>query len=56
MIQYKRIDISKGIDFNKTSKSLECIFAIIGILKTLGLNISHMFVMDVIIFQWLFKI
>ena len=25
MIQYKRIDISEGINFNKMSKSLECI-------------------------------
>ena len=25
MIQYERIDITEGIDFNKTSKSLECI-------------------------------
>ena len=25
MIQFERIDISEGIDFNKTSKSLECI-------------------------------
>ena len=24
MIQYERIDISEGIDFNKTSKSVEC--------------------------------
>ena len=24
MIQYKTIDVSKEIDFNKTSKSLEC--------------------------------
>ena len=24
MIQYKRIDISEGIDFNKINKSLEC--------------------------------
>ena len=24
MVQYERIDISEGIDFNKASKSLEC--------------------------------
>ena len=46
MLQYERIDISEGIDFDKSNKSV-----IIGISKILDLNINHMFVMDVMIFQ-----
>ena len=49
MSQYERIDISEGIDFNKSNKSLKCMICHIGILKTLDLNINHMFVMDVMI-------
>ena len=49
MIQYERIDISKEIDFYKTSRSVESMFVIIGILKTLDENISLIFVMDFMI-------
>ena len=34
MLQYERIDISEGIDFDKTKKSVECMICIISILKT----------------------
>ena len=39
MIQYERIDASEGIDLT------------IGILKTLVINMNHMFVMDVMNYQ-----
>ena len=52
MLQYERIDASKGIGANKSSRSKECV--IFGILKTLVLSLNHMFVMDVMIYQrWL---
>ena len=47
MLQYERIDVSEGIDINKTSESKERIFVIIGILKTLALNFNHIVVMVV---------
>ena len=51
MLQYERNDISGGIGFGKTNKSAECMIVIIGILKTLVLNINYIFVVDVMIFQ-----
>ena len=36
MIQYERIDITEGIDFNKTSKSLECIICHYWYFKDVG--------------------
>ena len=50
MISDERIDKSEGINFNKEE------FVIITILKTLDLNINPMFVMDVMILVWLYKI
>ena len=47
MLQYERIDVSEGIDLNKSDKSKECI----GVLKTLVINMNHKFVMDVMIYQ-----
>ena len=47
MLEYERIDISEGIDANKTNLSKEC--DIIGILKILVLNMSLIFVMVVMI-------
>ena len=44
-----RIDISEGIDFNKTTNSRECMICYYWYLKTLDLNISLMFVIDVMI-------
>ena len=43
MLRYERIDISGGINFDKTNESVE--FFIIGISKILDLNINEMFVM-----------
>ena len=48
MLQYERIDISEGIDFDKSNKSKECMIYTIYII--------HMFVINVMIYQWLFKI
>ena len=54
MLQYKKIDVSEGIDTNKTSASKRNIcFVIIGILKMLRLNLNHMFVINVVMFWWL---
>ena len=43
MLEYERIDISEGIDVNKTNLSKNVIFVTIGILKILVLNMSLMF-------------
>ena len=56
MLQYERIDVSEGTDINKSEKSKECMFAIFGILKTLVIYMSHMFLINVMIYQWLFII
>ena len=47
MLHYERIDISEGIDFDKSNKSVECMICHFGILKILDLNTNHMFVMGV---------
>ena len=44
MLEYERIDISEGIDVNKTNLSKNVIFVTIGIL-----NIGLIFVIDVMI-------
>ena len=49
MLEYDRIDISKGIDINKTNYQKNVIFATIGILKILVLSMKSIFVMVVII-------
>ena len=53
MLEYERIDISEGIDVNKSDKlkkiKVKRIFTIIDILKILGSNINHIFAMVVII-------
>ena len=36
MIQYERIDISEGIDFNKTSKPVECMICHYWYFKNIG--------------------
>ena len=36
MIQHERIDISEGIDFNKTSKSVECMICHYWYFKDIG--------------------
>ena len=48
-LEYDRIDISEGIDINKTNASKECVFVPIGILKILVLSMSHIFAVVVMI-------
>ena len=50
MLEYDRIDISEGIDINKTNASRQnVIFVTIGIFKILVLNMNHIFAMVVMI-------
>ena len=46
MLQYKKIDLSEGIDSNKASALNVCLCHF-GTLKMLHLNLSHMFVINV---------
>ena len=48
-LEYDRIDISEGIDINKTNASKSVIFVITGIFKILVLNMNHIFAMLVAI-------
>ena len=50
MLQYQKIDVSEGIDVNKTSASKNASFVTIGFLKMLDLNLKSMFVIDVMIY------
>ena len=43
-LKYGKLDVSEGIDVNKTS------FVVIGLLKILDLNLKIMFVIDVMIY------
>ena len=49
MLEYDRIDISEGIDINKTKTSKRVIFVIIGTLKTMVSNMRHIFAIDAMI-------
>ena len=49
MLEYDRIDISEGIDVNKTSASKNMIFFTIGILKILILSMNHILAVVVMI-------
>ena len=51
MLQYERIDASERIDLNKSDKSKECMNCHYWYFKDIGLNMNHMFVMDVMIYQ-----
>ena len=48
MLQYKKIDISEGIDVNKALSLLS--FVTIVFFKMLDLNLKSMFVIDVMIY------
>ena len=48
MLKYKRIDISEGIDVNKTNLSKECNTCHYWRFKDIGLNMRVIFVMVVI--------
>ena len=50
MLQYQKIDVSEGIDVNKTSASKNVSFVTIGFLKILDLNLKNMFVIDAMIY------
>ena len=50
MLQYEKIDVSEGIDANKTSASKECELCHIGFLKMLDLSLKNMFVINVMIY------
>ena len=43
MLEYDRVDISEGINANKTSASKECDISTIVILKILVLSTNHIF-------------
>ena len=43
MLEYDRTHVSEGIDVNKAHASENIIFAVIGILKILVLNINFIF-------------
>ena len=49
MLEYKTIDISEGIDVNKTNLSKECDICHYWYLKILVLNMNLIFVMGVMI-------
>ena len=51
MLQYERIDISEGIDFDKTNKSVECMICHYWYFKDIRFKYQPYFVMDVTIFQ-----
>ena len=50
MLQYEKIDVSEGIDIDKTSASEECELFHYFFLKMLDLNLKSMFVIDVMIY------
>ena len=50
MLEDNRIDISEGIDVNKTNASKECDISHFWYLKILVLSMSHIFVMVVMIY------
>ena len=47
MLQYEKIDVSEGIDVNKTSASKECMLHHFGTSKILDLGLKHMLVTNV---------
>ena len=49
MLEYEQIDISEGIDVNKTNLSKECDICHYWYLKILVLNMNLIFVMGVMI-------
>ena len=51
MLYFDRIDVSEGIDVNKTSASKECVIIVtIGIFKIIVLSSNQMSAIDVIIY------
>ena len=50
MLQYKKIDVSEGIDVKKTSASKKCELYHYWFFKDFGINMKSMFIMDVMIY------
>ena len=50
MLRYQKIDVSEGIDVNKTSTSKECELCHYWFLKILDLNLKNMFVKNVMMY------
>ena len=50
MLYYHRIDVSEGIDVNKTSDQKSTIFVTIGIFKIKSLIFNHMYARDAMIY------
>ena len=46
MLQYIKIDVSEGIDTNKTSASKECTLCHYWYFKDVELNLNHMFLIN----------
>ena len=49
MLEYKRIDVSEGIDVNKTNASTESDICHFWYFKDIGLSMKHIFAMVVMI-------
>ena len=50
MLQYKRIDISEGMILIKQMHQKSVFFFIIGVSKTLIINLNQMFVINIMIY------
>ena len=53
MLQYEMIEVSDGIDIYKKVHQNDVCFVNIGILKMLDLNLNQMFVINIMMYQWL---
>ena len=56
MLQYERIDTYKLIDLNKLDKSKECMICRYWYFKDIVYKYEPHFVMDAMIYHWLFMI
>ena len=50
MLQYERIHVFEGIDFDKSDKSKECMICHYWYFKTLVINMNYTFVINVMIY------
>ena len=49
MLQYERIDVSEGIDLNKSDKSKECMICHYWYFRDIGYNYEHIFIINAMI-------
>ena len=49
MVEYDKIDVSEGIDVNKTNALRECDICHYWYFKDIGLNMHHIFAMVVMV-------